>query len=301
MSTPANLVTLNQYAKGLFQETANEDADFLAPVVPTGAASFFVNDYAKETGFNIPDSRRAIGGDSTAVKSDGDRIRVDLNPHGLHDIIDTHELAQAGEGAGKSLLRQGRTRNLVSQGGNSRFAETLKVVRGVVSATPSVWGSSADPIKIIDAQIAAIAEATGKVPNRIMFSLSAWIIFKNHAEVIKRHPGSGQVNVTTESASGLFANPNIKIKVSATTFNESKGGTSSKKFATINEVLVYYASEMADMFDGSFTKTFRITDNPFQSVRVSPKDYGEKIMLDWTEEVYVNNPAAGVRLTVTES
>lgn len=47
MATPANISTLNQFAKGLFQKTASPLADFLAPVVPTGAAQFNVIDYAK--------------------------------------------------------------------------------------------------------------------------------------------------------------------------------------------------------------------------------------------------------------
>ena len=37
------------------------------------------------------------------------------------------------------------------------------------------------------------------------------------------------------------------------------------------------------------------------NVRTSQKDYGEKLMVDWSEIVYVNNPAAGKRLAIAES
>lgn len=74
MATPANIHTLNQFAKGLFQATSSPLADFLAPVVATGAASFSVIDYAKRSGFQVPSAKRAIGGDSTAVMTDGERI-----------------------------------------------------------------------------------------------------------------------------------------------------------------------------------------------------------------------------------
>ena len=301
MATPANINTLTQYAKGVFQDTANPDADFLAPVVATGAARFLVNDYAQETGFAIPSSVRAIGGDSAAVRSDGEQVEISLKPHGLHDTIDNHELDLATDGAGTQLLYEGRTQNLISQGGNSRFKETLDVVRGVVAATPTVWNAAADPIAMIDARIEAITKASGKMPNRIMFSLGAWIIFRNNTKVIERHPGAGQVTVTAESASGLFANPNMKIMVSATVFDTAKGSTPAKGFALANEVFIYFAAEGASMFDASFTKTFRVRANAFQSVRTSQKDHGVKLMVDWTEVCYVNNPAAGARLTVTTS
>ena len=80
MATPANISVLNQYAKGLFQTTGDPLADFLAPVVVTGAAEFSVIDYAKRSAFQVPSAKRAIGGDSTAVVTDGERVNIALSP-----------------------------------------------------------------------------------------------------------------------------------------------------------------------------------------------------------------------------
>lgn len=305
MATPANINTLNQFAKGLFQDTANPVADFLAPVVTTGAAQFFVIDYAKRSGFQVPNSKRAIGGTSKAVQTDGERVQITLNPNALHDFIDNHELDLAGTSEGQKLLREARTRNLVSQAGNSRLAETLAVLRAGTSAVPEVWGAGDDPVADIDGYIKAVSDSIGILPNRILFSLGAWSLFRGHAKTIARHPGAAQVSIQAGTVGSLFLNPNVKVEIATTVFDTPLSAPGVKKNAldvgAAAEVYVYYAAESADQFDASFAKTFRVQKNAFQALRMRPKDHGEKWILDWTETAYVNNPAAGVRLQVTAS
>jgi hypothetical protein len=306
MATPANIPTLNQFAKGLFQKTASPLADFLAPVVPTGAAQFNVIDYAKRSSFQVPSARRAIGGDSTAVVTDGERVLITLNPYALHDIIDNHELDLATTGEGSRLLREGRVGNLVSQAGNSRLAETLAVLRAGVSATAEVWGANDDPVADIDAQMKTIADTIGMVPNRVVFSLGAWSIFKNAAKVQNRltagNTKTKDATVMLSDVGSLFLNPETQCMVSPVVFDSKLNATSAKAnalTATNPEVWIYYAEGNTNTFDPSAFKTFRVQANPFGGVRVIPKDFGEKHIVEWTEAAYVNNAAAAARLTVT--
>lgn len=305
MGTPANITTLNEYAKGLFQAASNPTADFLSPVVPTGSAQFYVTDYAKRSAFQVPSAIRAIGGDSKAVMVDGDRVQITLNPNALHDFIDDHELALAGDGGGQNLLRQARVRNLVSQGGNARLGDLLTVVRAGVAATPEVWGSSDDPVADIDAQVLAISNKIGIMPNRVLFSINAWSLFRNNAKVIARYPGAAEVSAQIGMVGSLFLNPNMQVQVATSVFDTPIAATSTKKNALDNgtgaEVYVYYAADNADQFDASFMKTFRIKQNAFGRVRVERKDFGEKPILEWTESPYLNNADAGVRLQITAS
>lgn len=306
MATPANISTLNQFAKGLFQETASPLADFLAPVVQTGAASFTVIDYAKRSAFQVPSAKRAIGGDSTAVITDGERVSISLNPYALHDIIDNHELDLATTGEGSRILREARVRNLVSQAGNSRLKETLTVLRAGVSATAEVWGASDDPIADIDAQMKTIADSIGMLPNRIVFALGAWSIFKNSAAVKGRitagNSKTRDASVMLADAGSLFLNPNTVCELS-TVVNDAKLNITSAKANALTdtnpEVWIYFSEPNANTFDASAFKTFRVQANPFGGVRVSMKDFGEKIITEWTEAAYVNNAAAAARLTVT--
>ena len=302
MATPANINTLNQFAKGLFQSTASPLADFLAPVVITGAAQFNVIDYAKRSGFQVPSAKRAIGGDSTAVVTDGERVSITLQPYALHDIIDNHELALATTGEGSRLLREARVQNLVSQAANSRLYETLTTLRAGVSATAEVWGGSDDPVADIDGYMKAVADATGLLPNRVVFALGAWSIFKNHAKVIARYPGAVQVAPQVSEVGAMFLNPNTECMVSTTVFDTKLNTTSSKAnalTATNPEVWIYYAAENANTFDASAVKTFRVQANPFGGVRIKEKDFGEKVITEWTEAAYVNNASAVARLTVS--
>lgn len=308
MATPANINTLNQFAKGLFQKTSSPIADLLAPVVVTGAAQFSVIDYAKRSAFQTPSAKRAIGGDSTAVITDGERVSISLAPYALHDVIDNHELALATDGEGSRLLREARIQNLVSQAGNSRLKETLTTLRTGVSASAEVWGASDDAVADIDGYMETIANATGNIPTNIVFSLGAWKIFKNSAAV-KARITSGNTKtkdavVMLDDIGSLFLNPNTKCSVATASFDTPLNASSTKAQALVDtnpEVWIYYREENANTFDASAFKTFRVKSNPFGAVRLSMKDFGEKWITEWTETAYVNNAAAAARLTITTS
>lgn len=301
MATSANISVLNQFAKGLFQDTSSPVADFLAPVVPTGAAEFSIIDYGQRSGFQTPDARRAIGGDSSAVVTDGERINVSLQPYALHDMIDNHELDRATTGEGSRILREARVRNLVSQAGNSRLNETLTTLRAGVSAASQTWGSSTDVISAIDEKMKAIADSIGLLPNRVVFNLGAWEAFKNSPSVIDRYPGSVTAAPQIGGIGSLFLNPDTQCMMSTSVFDSKIRQTSAKANALTSDVWIYYSSDSVDMFDPSAFKTFRVRNNPFGGVRVVQKDFGEKVITEWTEAAFVNNAAAAARLNVTVS
>jgi hypothetical protein len=299
MSTPVPQKTLTNFANGLFNEATDEKSTFIAPVVPTGIVTFSVIDYAKRSGFQTPSGARAIGGDSKAVQSDGDRIDISLKPNGLHDFIDDHELDQAGS-QGLALLRQSRTQNLVSQAGNTRFKDTLAQINSVTGAGIATdWSSSGDPILEIDTLIEEMNDSTGILPNRILLSLKAWRIFRNHPKVLARYPGKNKVSPSISEAEGFFLT-DIKILVCTTVFDTKIAATSAITNAMGADLYLFFAESGANIYDNSFVKTFRIRTGMESNVRTSQKDYGEKLMVDWTEIVYVNNPSAGKRLAISE-
>lgn len=308
MATPANINTLNQFAKGLFQDTSSPLADVLAPVVVTGASQFSIIDYAQRSSFQVPNAKRAIGGDSTAVVTDGERVSITLQPYALHDMIDNEELNLAATAEGQNLLRQARIGNLVSQAGNSRLSETLSVLRTGVSATAEVWGASDDPIADIDSYMKTISDTIGMAPNRVVFSLGAWSIFKN-ASAVKSRITSGNSKtrdavVMLADVGSMLLNPNTQCYVGTAITDAKLNATASKANAltdTNAEVWIYYAADNANTFDASAFKTFRVNSNPFGGVRVSMKDFGEKHIVEWTEAAYVNNASAAKRLTITTS
>lgn len=296
MSTPANLTTLSRLAKGLFQEGANEVAEFLCPPVVTGAAQFFINDYAKDSAFDVPNARRAIGGKSKAVLTDGDRVQVTLYPNALHDIIDSHELDLAATSEGQSLLRQARTRNLISQCQNARLKNVIDTAESLTE-TPFSAVASADVFDLLDEKIESIANKGGGMPDRLLISLSTWRVLRSHPSVLKRLPGAEKASLNPEGFASFLLNPNLLIKVSDVIFNQGK--LSSTKSQAIGSMYLFRASQGANMFDNAFMKNFRVKDNAFQAMRVIQEEHGEKLLVDWTEAPFINNPNAGMRLKVS--
>ncbi|MGH8020187.1 MAG: hypothetical protein ACREIA_18300, partial [Opitutaceae bacterium] len=62
-----------------------------------------------------------------------------------------------------------------------------------------VWSGAAnanDPVAEIDAQIEALATATGMMPNRMVIGLPAWAIIRHNPQVVARFPGAASVGVT---------------------------------------------------------------------------------------------------------
>ena len=150
-----------------------------------------------------------------------------------------------------------------------------------------------------------IADSIGVIPNRVTFSLGAWSIFKN-AALVKSRLTAGNTKtkdaaVMLSDVGSLFLNPETQVMMATTVFDAKMNATSAKANALTNEVWVYFAEPNANQFDASAFKTFRVSANPFGGVRISQKDFGEKIITEWTEAAYVNNAAAAKRLTVTTS
>jgi hypothetical protein len=216
-------------------------------------------------------------------------------------MIDNHELDRATTGEGSRILREARVRNLVSQAGNSRLNETLTTLRAGVSAAAQTWGSSTDVISAIDEKMKEIADSIGLLPNRVVFNLGAWEAFKNNSTVIDRYPGAVTAAPQIGGIGSLFLNPDTKCMMSTSVFDTKIRQTSAKANALTSDVWIYYSSESVDMFDPSAFKTFRVRNNPFGGVRVVQKDFGEKVITEWTEAAFVNNVAAAKRLDITVS
>ena len=303
MASPTIINTMTKYAQGIFQEKSNRIVEIIAPSVATGSANFTIPNYSKRSAFQVPNARRAIGGDSKAVVSEQGKIDVTLKPYALHDVIDEHEMVQASTAEGKMLLRKARIKNLISQAGNSRLNETLTQIRGEIAATPENWGANADPIKQLDQKILDIYRSSGVMPNKILMSMGAWIIFKNNAEVKKlftaSNPKRKDAVIMVSDVGALLLNQNIKVIVEDSIFDTPLNSPEDKDFALNSEVWIYNQSEDANMFDASSFKTFKIKDNAFSAVKAVEQNYGERWDVSWTEVPFVNNASSAMRLTIT--
>jgi len=305
---PATASTVNQtltnYAQGFSQDSASALADFIAPRVSTGTASGQYKEFSDKNAFQVYETSRAIGGARKRIEFDASDKYFNCRPHGLEISIDDHERELAGEGD-QLGLEEAKVRTLVSAGVNSHEAGVFAKVKAAKAATGGVgvWSDpTKDPIAEMDAQIQAIAVATGVMPNRMVIGLGAWQVLRNHAKVIARQPGAVLIGTTTAQVSAMLLNPNIEIRVGLLSKDTVKFGKAKNAVEIVGaEVFIFIGSDNPTPYDPSFAKTFETKSGGVDSVKEyrAESNVSDILAVDWSEDVQVVAPVAGRRITLS--
>jgi hypothetical protein len=294
---------LTNFASGLSQDRAASLANFIAPVVVTGLASGQFKKYSEKNDFQALDTARAVGGTRKRIEFAATDPFFNCLPQGLETTIDDHERALAGDNTGN--LQEAKIRNLVGAAVLSHEKRVYDAIKLAKSATGSIgtWSNAAnnDPVAEIDSQIEAIALATGRMPNRIVFGIGAWRYFRVHSKVISRQPGAQIVGVQPEFAGGLFLNPSMEIRVGVLAYDTTKmGATKSAANVVGSEVFIFYADDTPNQYDPSFAKTFTTAPGMVDAVREYRDDRAasDVYYVDWSADIQVCAADAGRRITV---
>lgn len=306
MSASAAIVnqTLSIFASGYSQERTNKLAEFIAPQVPTGMANGQYKKYDEKNQFQVYKTARAVGGPRTRIEFGASDPFFNCKPQGLEIGIDDHEYDQAGD-SGVLNLQQSKMRTLINAAHLGHEDAVFAAVKAAKAATGGVgeWSNAAkDPIAEIDAQIEAIATATGQMPNRIVFGLPAWTIFRNHALVKARQAGVVTSGVNKEIAMGYFLNPAIEIEVGIISKDANKFGTAKAAANLVGaEVLIFFGSDTPDQYDPSFAKTFTSTPGMVGTVKEyrDANETGDVFATDWNEDIVVTAADSGRRITLS--
>lgn len=296
--------TLTNYAQGISQDRTSRLANFIAPIVVTGIAHGQYKRYDEKNDFQVYDTSRALGGPRKRIEFGADDPFFNCMPQGLETTIDDHERELAGEG-GILNLQQAKIRNLVGASHLSHENKVFTALKAAVSAVggKGVWSSASnDPVEEIDEQIEAIATATGMMPNRIVFGVGAWRVFRNHAKVRERQPGAELIGLTKDQAARMMLNPSIQIEVGILSKDTAKFGKAKSTANIVGlEVFLFYGSDTPDQYDPSFAKTFTTNDGMIDAVKEYRDDnaVSDAFATDWSEEVQVTASATGRRLTIS--
>src|SRR5690606_22819605 len=155
--------------------------EFIAPTVATGVSIGQFKKYDSKNAFQVYDTARALGGGATRIKMESTDPTYNCKPQALEITVDDAEREAAGDTAGaQAALDESKVSALVSSGTISHETKVFAAINAAVSAAGGVgtWSSAdTDPAAELDGQIKAIAEATGMMPNRIVFGLGAWQVF----------------------------------------------------------------------------------------------------------------------------
>jgi hypothetical protein len=295
--------TLTNYAQGFAQDAASALAEFIAPTVPTGIAHGQFKKFSDKNDFQIYDTSRALGGARKRIEFGASDPYFNCNPQGLEAPIDDHERKLAGDNV--LNLQQAKLRTLISAATASHEKKVFDIIKAAKSATGGigVWSSASnDPIAELDAEIEAIATAIGRMPNRIVFGIGAWRVFRNHAKVIARQPGADIIGLTSEQAAKMTINPGIDIRVGVLSADATKFGAAKNNVNIVGgEVFLFFASDAPTQYDPSFAKTFAVDASMVGAVKEyrDESSVSDILAMDWTEDIQVVAADAGRRITLS--
>lgn len=270
-------------------------ANLLAPIVPTGTANGTYNTFSDLNSFRAyVNAIRALGGQSNSIGFLSDADTFSAKPFGLRIPIDEQERAQAG--ASFNLLEQGKVRTLTLACVTSHVQNVVAIAKAAVSASAGVGAFSnanTDPIAELDSQIEAIWQATGMMPNNLLFDFGAWLKLKNNPKVRDRMPGADLATVNPQRLGALLSAPNMNITVSDVAFyaNRTDEVANTKKGALAGSALMFYSSQAATQYDASFMKTF----SPAASLFTGVYSYEEAPHIEW----YENNWTAQAKVVAS--
>lgn len=295
--------TLTNFAVGIAGDSASELANFIAPIVATGAQHGQFKVFESDDAFQIYNTARAVGGPNTRIEFGVGDAFFNCKPQGLEIAIDDSE---RDPGAQPLAIEKAKIRTLVINTNTGHEAKVFDMVKAAKAATGGVgaWSADADkdPVDEIDGQIQAIIDDTGVMPNRMVIGIGAWKIIKNHPKVLARQPGSLNQGVTMSQFASMLLNPAIEIKVGILGRNANKPGKAASKSNIVgSEVFMFIASDNPTQYDPSFAKTFMPDSTPIASVTEyrDEKCSSDIYKTNWSEDVQVVSSKCGRRITVS--
>ena len=298
---------LREFAQGAAQSAIMPVADFLAPTIEVATSVGRYKKYTEKDRFRIPNTLRSIGGRATELRFEVNDETYNCEPHALDYPVDNLEKLESADL--ENALREGAV--AVSEVAALEHEKTVidAALAASGAGTGKVWGSSADPVADIDAAIMDVIKAAkyGSLMGvGVLFGASAWVLFKNQANVRGRFVvgnggKGGSLAVPTEATAGHLFVGTPDVRTSYMVYDNAAPGIAEDiKFLLDTSVLVFARRPNPTRRDPSFMKTFRLMGK-YMVPSSYMRDDGrvEVAKFDWSEDVRVTNSAAVKRLNVS--
>ena len=294
--------TLTNYAQGYAQDLSSALAEFVAPTVRVSSAVGAYKQFDEKNAFQVYDTSRALGGTARRISFVASDPSYNAQPQALEIAIDDAERKAAGAQA--SVLEESKVQTLLTAATLSHEDKVVTVMKTLAAtANAGNWSStSVDPVAELDAQIEAIATATGMMPNAVVFGLGAWRVFRTHPKVTAKQPGASLIGLTEQQAAALLINPGIQMRVGVLSKDQAKFGAPANKSNIVGaEVFIFLRSPNPTTYDPGWMKTFSAGEGGVMAVR----DYRDEsarsdvLAIDWSEDIRICSTIAAWRLTIS--
>ncbi len=298
---------IQEYAQGASQRATMPMAGFLAPTVEVATMIGWFSIYDKNTRFRVPNTRRALGGDATQVRSSRDRGTFNCEPHALDYPVDNLERIES-EQLG-DIFREGA--DIIAE--LAALDHEKSVIDAALAAlgagTDQAFGADVDPISVLDDAIMDVVKAAkyGSLMGiGIAMGASAWKGLKNHPKVMARYVvgnrGKGNTTTPTVEMFGelLLSEPDTRVSLMVYDDAGDAAEDEEVKFVLDDGIIVFARKENPTRFDPSFMKTFRLRGQWMRAGSyMKPDGRGEVAKFDWSSDVKVVNASAGKRINAS--
>lgn len=290
---------LTDYAKGVIPSASVNVVERIAPVVNVSSNSGQYRDWNIKNAFQIVDASRGQGGKATMLQLDASSPSYFCRPYGLDLPIDDFSLVDP-EFA--SADREAAVETLVNIGALARM-QVLKAQIDAITAESGkgVWAdNSGDPIAELNAQIEAIAKATGVMPNLVVIDPTSLRILGDNTKTIARQPGSVLIGGPSPAwlSSALMGNPEVLLAASAQDTTK-RGVAAANAFSLANTVLLLHSSRNPNIYDLSAFKTFRSRATGGVRMYRDESRRSDVLALDWFEDIKTVSSPCVKKITVS--
>jgi hypothetical protein len=304
-------MTLMNYTVGLYNDTKNKLAQFIAPTVQVPAMAGYFQRYDDREAFQVLPTDKAPGKSATLVGFNAKGAAYDCTPNALDTVIPSQLLEVTDAGAAMTHY-QAIMNYLVSVANTNHEYQVFTKVAASIAADSSYGGSwstasgssaTVNPFAQLETAIYDIAKNNGGVfPNKMIVGPNAWIYLKQAYAT----RGSFMVLPVNDASvkeyiAGLGAG-NIQVKIGVMPYGSNMGQATRTMTGIVstNDIYLFYSSETPFINDQSAFKTFQFgrgIDNLKTWVSLDQRDVFAGV--DWNIDVQLANKYAIKRITVT--
>lgn len=278
---------LTNYAVGWRDETGLDEAlAFFAPEVPVGLR-FEYRQFLNADDFeNDADDARAIGAGFKEIVEGGTTVQDKLVNRGLQISVDEDEVQD------DPNWRERKVRKLLNRIKRNSLIRAVALLDAAAGNTAVTWDTTdgKDPDQDVETSLAAAADSSGMMPNRVAYGETARLKRKLSIRAQKHAGGIANAGMNAVDLASYLG-------VDSVLFAKSRYGTGATKTRLMaNLVLAFTAYNGADTEDASNIKRFfRLLDGQRYRVyewRDGPKKY--KIAVEHYERTRITS-TLGIR------
>ena len=281
-----------------------KEAHGVAPVVEVGALAGRYMKFDSKQAFLIPDTRRAVGGETQVAQWNGELVPFILDPNALKIAVDLEiEVPLAGKTSDK--IREVKTKTLLGQCANSFSAATFRKVKASVAAEAGKgkWTSATvDPLTEIEDGITAVEERTGLTPNTVTLSKPMWRKIKHHPKVLARFPGKTSA-ITPQMIAEEVGDGDVALEIVGGRGLEQAGlgndGVTPNMAPFLgNTCLIHYRDAMPSQYSPGFCATLAYDSAMLEGVYSYTNNEGtiEFIRVKWAFDIVVLSSLLAYRI-----